>query len=434
MPSLVNLPVEILDQIINLVLIFHHPPPTFPSDTTPRSLANDFKYSGWYRENANVLHISSPSHPTYQPNAQGLLGASRHLRNETLALLSRTGGVHYSLDVVLTGGLQLQPTWTCIPCLPRPLSSSPPGRIPRHHVDKVSVTLHCTGQPYLRHGCGGPPQITWPFWHLLQRFLRTGPVPPLPLLPTTTTTFSSSSSPHHPPIRPDRRISITHLSLRIIPSPHPRQQQQQQQPDTPNPAWRPRIYHDDGGRPTTDAEYASNPARGDAEDLCRAMKGSFVPLMVRAGWIYGPREKGEYCRDCVERVGAISVRFDDDGEGEGMEGKEWGREEIWDVGAALAEDEVGIWRKPMAEEKRRWVGKVERERKVRGFREREKWIEELDGQSPDETCQTDTDTETTAADEEEEEKQPSLFRKWLKKMNALKGKGKGKKAGILRKS
>lgn len=129
MHSLLSLPREIRDQIIEKVLLFRKEPPQDPAhDTELRQ--------GAIGRGALRPPVTSPS--TY--NALGLLGTNVQLRDETQGRLEQLD-LSYSLDVMVVDS-ELWPTWTCCP-------SRVPGPI-----DMVNVSLRFfskANDPYMVH-------------------------------------------------------------------------------------------------------------------------------------------------------------------------------------------------------------------------------------------------------------------------------------------
>jgi hypothetical protein len=103
MCSLLSLPRELRDQIIEHVVLFHKAPPQDPT-----RLQSRVESSG-----DGTLRLPALSQETY--NASGLLGTSRQIRDETRYRLSQLNPP-YSLDVMI-GDNELWPTWTCCPTL-----------------------------------------------------------------------------------------------------------------------------------------------------------------------------------------------------------------------------------------------------------------------------------------------------------------------------
>lgn len=129
MPSLLSLPREIRDQIIEHVIRFRTEPPSDPEHDV--QLRQDASGQGTVRP-----QILSPR--IY--NALGLLGTNIQLKTETDNCLQRLNQP-YSLDVMVADH-ELLPTWTC--CPPRSRGS----------IDTVVVSLRFfskVGDPYIVH-------------------------------------------------------------------------------------------------------------------------------------------------------------------------------------------------------------------------------------------------------------------------------------------
>jgi hypothetical protein len=159
--SLLSLPQEVRDQILDLVLIAQSPPPRGPCDKQERQPTCDFRY-----------HVSLEA---YKPNATGLLLTNHQLSAETKQNIQRKKDLAFRLDVMVVQERELWPTWTSIPCSNLNL------------VDTVKVTFRIFGPPHhlnhefslFRPGDGGPPVIAWQFNDLLKRFVCVGPTGPI---------------------------------------------------------------------------------------------------------------------------------------------------------------------------------------------------------------------------------------------------------------
>lgn len=129
MSSLLSLPREIRDQIIEYVLVSSREPPRNPAHETESRL----NHTG-----QDALRPPKISHETY--NTSGLLGTNTQLRDETHDRL-RGLRVTYTLDVMVVDH-ELWPTWTCCPSR----TSGP--------IDKVRINLRFfsnTNDPYMVH-------------------------------------------------------------------------------------------------------------------------------------------------------------------------------------------------------------------------------------------------------------------------------------------
>ncbi|KAA8646555.1 hypothetical protein EYZ11_008246 [Aspergillus tanneri] len=174
--SLLDLPSELLDYIIEIVLTYRGQLPRTTDNLlshgvreawsrgagTCRSWAygpNNVKYSNKQEEG----YISWTSTPLT------LLLVNRKIAELTKWRLQKPG--HYALDVVMVDEMHLWPTWKLLspPCL---------------HVDRLTATFRIEGiSPTMEgrrfrfcHSDGAPPRITWCFYYLLERFLECGPL------------------------------------------------------------------------------------------------------------------------------------------------------------------------------------------------------------------------------------------------------------------
>lgn len=93
---------------------------------------------------------------------------NHQLHIETLEVLSLLPTKHcYALDLILLNEEHVCPTWLSVPEVTT-------------KVDKLyaAVRTMTTGENRdgFEQGCGGPQQIVWCFYGILERFLRVGPV------------------------------------------------------------------------------------------------------------------------------------------------------------------------------------------------------------------------------------------------------------------
>lgn len=129
MSSLLSLPHEIRDQIIDYVVLSSREPPKKPAHETGARL----NHTG-----QGALRPPKISPKTY--NTSGLLGTNTQLRDETQDRLRRLK-MTYTLDVMVVDH-ELWPTWTCCPAQ----TSGP--------IDKVKITLRFfsnANDPYMVH-------------------------------------------------------------------------------------------------------------------------------------------------------------------------------------------------------------------------------------------------------------------------------------------
>ncbi|MCJ1295920.1 hypothetical protein MMC34_007485 [Xylographa carneopallida] len=167
MPSLLDLPVELRFQIIELVLCHSRAPPLDPATTSQnRVTLDDLDSTSW---------SYGPQHNMYEPDgvttsSLSLLLTNHQLWAETQSALQRLPArFSYYLDAMLVNERELWPTWLSVPAL-------------RTRLDNVAVTVRICGtkdhpgRSEFVHGDGSPPQIVWCFYSLMERFLTYGPV------------------------------------------------------------------------------------------------------------------------------------------------------------------------------------------------------------------------------------------------------------------
>jgi hypothetical protein len=193
MPSLLNLPRELRDHIIELVLITELSPPAGPSSAASqnRTAIQDVKQAAW---DYGPTHVMYEAQPDYVTTSLPLLLVNRQLSAETKAALQRLP-LTYGLDVMFVNEQELLPTWLCVPAL-------------SDRVDHVVATFRAfntadaKGRSGFMGGDGGPPEILWCFYSLLERFLKCGPV-----------------GDQGKPDSPDRNITIQVLTLDFVTPP-----------------------------------------------------------------------------------------------------------------------------------------------------------------------------------------------------------------------
>ncbi|KAF4636657.1 hypothetical protein G7Y89_g1422 [Cudoniella acicularis] len=164
MPSLLDLPREIRDKILSLVISIPTTPPRDHSVADSRTELYNPSCGGRYVDRG----VKYPTRMNRTETIPTLL-VNRQLHDETLSAIDLLPTKHtYILDILLVGGSSLWPTWISVPAL-------------TNLVDTVSaaVRIDHTGKITYRTfeaGDGSPPSITWTFYRILDRFLRVGPV------------------------------------------------------------------------------------------------------------------------------------------------------------------------------------------------------------------------------------------------------------------
>lgn len=172
--NLLDLPSELLDHIVELVVTYQDSSPTTASGdrlvwpresengSAPPQCSNNVKYH--------------PDHILFYHNWK-CASATLLLTNRRVAEITRrkltqlSKSRHYVLDVMLVNETDFWPTWTFL---------TPPSQF----VDSFKVTFRTTGtSPTLdgrkfRFGDRdwGPPQIIWCLFYLLERFAESGPL------------------------------------------------------------------------------------------------------------------------------------------------------------------------------------------------------------------------------------------------------------------
>ena len=184
MVLLLELPQELLDRIVELVLLSEREPPDNPdvADETDNRVLHSYKFAQSWRY--------GPSHVLWEPsfayisNAHPVLTVNKLLYASTKTAIERLratpGRLVYKLDALVADERVIYPTWTCVPFQSR-------------SVDRVEVTFRIIGadadlvngrvlhndrqktSSALTYGDGSPPQLLWCFYYLLEHTLRCGP-------------------------------------------------------------------------------------------------------------------------------------------------------------------------------------------------------------------------------------------------------------------
>ncbi|KXL49265.1 hypothetical protein M433DRAFT_2548 [Acidomyces richmondensis BFW] len=175
MATLLSIPEELRDQILETLILSHRPTPTIqsfplPLHQPPPSLPRSSVRSWWTNSVLHETHIPAPT-------ATPLLLTNRVLHAQTRRVLARLypHGPIYTLDVLFVNERLLIPTWLHVPAFAR-------------HVYRVDVTFRIHGTSHddmdghgyvgFRAGDGAPPALKWAFYFLLEHFLDHGPVAP----------------------------------------------------------------------------------------------------------------------------------------------------------------------------------------------------------------------------------------------------------------
>lgn len=163
MPSLLDLPPELQELIIERVVLDHREPPSSPSKTD-RTAFEDMIYLSWQRK---IYHEQRPTHT--QSNSGSLLLTNRQISSITRTVLVRVKLTDYVLDISMLNDVELYPTWVYVPRL-------------TNRVSTLTVDVRLFGHVITKEdaeslgGDGGRLGIHWSFYALLERFLRYGPV------------------------------------------------------------------------------------------------------------------------------------------------------------------------------------------------------------------------------------------------------------------
>jgi len=90
------------------------------------------------------------------------------LRKETRRLIRRLPTKFYVLDVIIANETKLWATWLYAPYLSR--------RVDQVYAAIRTIGHYTEGPSLLERGDGGPPDLTWCLYSLIERGLRAGPV------------------------------------------------------------------------------------------------------------------------------------------------------------------------------------------------------------------------------------------------------------------
>ena len=175
--SLLDLPIELLDRIIELVLRYEDLAPERPPPAWR-------KYVPWPRQDGDCLSTAhgvstvkywraqERYHDAWISNPLSLLLVNHRIAQVTKRRLDNalTPSV-FKLDAILNDERELHPRWCFLsnPC---------------RHVDDLLVTFRvvgsCPTSSWRRHHFlpdgDSPPRIVWTFYYLLERFLEVGPL------------------------------------------------------------------------------------------------------------------------------------------------------------------------------------------------------------------------------------------------------------------
>ena len=186
MPSFLDLPREVRDNIIGFVLCTSTGTPYDGTATGQRTELNDIEYLSWKARREVNYAKQFPVTSTSQ-----LLLVNHQLHTETTDAINRSPSKHsYHLDVAIVNEEGLWPTWISVPALST--------RVDKLHASfRVVGFLYQKGMRLFQGHQGSPPDIVWAFYSLLERFLKCGPV-------------GHRKSPT------DRRISIRLLEIDIL--------------------------------------------------------------------------------------------------------------------------------------------------------------------------------------------------------------------------
>ncbi|OGM41681.1 hypothetical protein ABOM_009960 [Aspergillus bombycis] len=273
MPSLLDLPLELRELIIELVLKDQRMPPATPSKAN-RADFRDMGYRAWRRV---IYYERRQSH--CPNNASGLIRANHQLSEETLATLDRISSAPYILDLSVLNDVALYPTWLSVPRL-------------THRVSTLHVNVRLFGHILSRDaarsqvGDGGHLGFQWSFYALLERFIRYGPV-------------DEKTSRKEAPMDVDRDVTVKTLVLDFQSA----ESELSFPPDEVDYRWWWRRQYRQDPRPGTEAgvNFELSDHKTRPEWFAKYLSGHIYALL---GMTY---HTAEYGKILYERIGAIKV-------------------------------------------------------------------------------------------------------------------------------
>jgi hypothetical protein len=173
MASLLLMPEELLDDIIELVLLDERrPPPDIETATPGRAATQRNRNDGFLSWEYGPSKVRLETH-SIPPASNALLLVNKYFYRQTKQALSRLfpDGINYKLDAMFVNEAELWPTWLSVPALSK-------------QVNTIDVTVRIFGRKLAGTrsafviGDGSPPQYVWLFYSLLERFLRYGATSP----------------------------------------------------------------------------------------------------------------------------------------------------------------------------------------------------------------------------------------------------------------
>ncbi|KAB8260975.1 hypothetical protein BDV32DRAFT_158500 [Aspergillus pseudonomiae] len=287
--SILDLPIELLDRIVELVLRYETPPPEGP-------LSQWQNYEPWSREAGGVLSADDgvysvrywrnqeKYHDAWQSNPLSLLLVNRQIGEITKRRLDNalTPSV-FELDVIMSDEQELHPRWCFLsnPC---------------RHVEDFTVTFRVIGTSptpawrryHLLPDGDSPPRILWAFYYLLERFLEVGPL-------------AEHRRPNDEPRTDDMFFTINRLTLDFV---SPAKKEMLAPADLSFWAWL------NGGVDEGDPESSTSPCTGVFNLLMRPeWLAEFISEYV--GYLLGMSiSMAPYGKMLYEYVGSIRICVD----------------------------------------------------------------------------------------------------------------------------
>ncbi|KAF2470500.1 uncharacterized protein BDR25DRAFT_35276 [Lindgomyces ingoldianus] len=171
MPSLLSLPRELRDQIIDHVMFsLLDAPPAPPKGSSPENFQRKiFDKEPTYLYPKDLIYYPSSS-AAYEPTSKGLLQTCHQLRAETLDRRAKLVISSAVLDVMLVEEKSLWPTWLSIPPKMPPI------------IERLEIRIRICGSPRIKEslqsrvrfgGCISSP-IPYGLFGIVDRFLAVG--------------------------------------------------------------------------------------------------------------------------------------------------------------------------------------------------------------------------------------------------------------------
>ena len=164
MPTLVDIPRELRNKILRLLIEAPAAEPQDPIDADDRQELHDVKLIGQLA-GQNIFYSTAS---TNRARACSLLLVNHQLHEETISMLGLLSSKEFcDLDIMIINDNELWPTYLSGPSLTN--------RFGTVHATFRIITSSRIPQKGFYGGRGGPCSKKWPMYSILERFLRVGP-------------------------------------------------------------------------------------------------------------------------------------------------------------------------------------------------------------------------------------------------------------------